>query len=72
MENGRVRSSISLMRTLPTGTYQPCKREDIGMHSLATVVGQTWGKLQEKYRECESILTILRGVYVTASSPKVF
>ena len=53
------------MRTLPTGTYQPCKREDIGMHSLATVVGQTWGQLQEKYRECESILTILRGVYVT-------
>ena len=31
------------MRTLPTGTYQPCKREDIGMQSLTTVVGQMWG-----------------------------
>ena len=30
------------MRTLPTGTYQPCKREDISIHSLTTVVGQIW------------------------------
>ena len=60
------------MRTLPTGTYQPRKWEDMGMHSLATVVGQIWGQIQEKYRECESILTILREVHVTASSPKVF
>ena len=34
---------ISLARTLPISTYQPCKRDGIGMHSLATVVGQSWG-----------------------------
>ena len=64
------------MRTLPTRTYQPCKWEGMGMHSLATVICQMWGKIQEKYRECGSILTILGGgggggVHVTASSPKV-
>ena len=59
------------MRTLPTRTYQPCKWEGMGMHSLATLVCQTWGLIQEKYTECGSILTILRGVNVTASSPKV-
>ena len=37
------------------------------MHSLATVICQMWGEIQEKYRECGSILTILRGVHVTAS-----
>ena len=66
-----VRSYISLVRTLPTRTYQPCKWEGMGMHSLATVICQMWRKIQEKYRECGSILTIRRGVYVTASSPKV-
>ena len=49
------------------------------------VIGKTWacivqpqqsvkygGKYRKIYRECGSILTILRGVHVTASSPKVF
>ena len=31
-----VRSYISLVRTLPTRTYQPCKWEGMGMQSLAT------------------------------------
>ena len=31
------------MRTLPTGTYPPGKRQDIGLQSLTTVVGQMWG-----------------------------
>ena len=35
------------MRTLPTGTYQPCKREDIGIHSLTTVVGQIGGNYRK-------------------------
>ena len=61
-----------LVRTLPTLTYQPCKWDGMGMHSLATGKSVKFGgKIQEKYRECWSILTILRGVNVTASSPNV-
>ena len=39
----RVRSYISLARTLLTLTYQPYKWEGMGMHSLATVICQMWG-----------------------------
>ena len=44
VENGyRVKSSISFVRTLHTRTYRPCKLEDMGMHTVATLVCQTWG-----------------------------
>ena len=39
-----VRWSIFSVHTLPTGTYQSCKWEGMDMHSLATLVGQTWVK----------------------------
>ena len=68
----RVKSSISFVRTLHTHTYRSCKWEDMGMHCLATVICQICGEIQEKYSECGSILTILRGVHVTASSPNGF
>ena len=37
----RVKSSISFVRTLHTGTYRPCNWEDMGMHTVATLVCQT-------------------------------
>ena len=39
----RVKSSISFVPTLHTRTYLPCKWEDMGMHTVATLVCQTWG-----------------------------
>ena len=57
----RVKSSISFVQTLHTRTYLPCKWEGMDMHTVATLVCQTWGEIQGKYRECGSILTILRG-----------
>ena len=42
VENGRVKSSISFVRTLHTRTYRPSNWEDMGMHTVATLVCQTW------------------------------
>ena len=39
----RVKSSISFVCTLHTRTYRPCNWEDMGMHTVATLVCQTWG-----------------------------
>ena len=39
----RVKSSISFVPTLHTRTYHPYKWEDMGMHTVATLVCQTWG-----------------------------
>ena len=38
---------MSLVRTLRTRTYQPCKWEGIGMHTVATLVCQIWGKYRK-------------------------
>ena len=39
----RDKSSISFVRTLHTRTHRPCNWEDMGMHTVATLVCQTWG-----------------------------
>ena len=45
----RVNSSISFVPTLHTRTYLPCKWEDMGMHTVATLVCHV--KLGGKYRK---------------------
>ena len=42
-----VKSSISFVPTLHSRTYLPCKWEDMGMHTVATLVCQTWGKYRK-------------------------
>ena len=39
----RDKSSISFVRTLHTRNQRPCNWEDMGMHTVATLVCQTWG-----------------------------
>ena len=39
----RDKNSISFVRTLRTRTHRPCSWEDMGMHTVATLVCQTWG-----------------------------
>ena len=43
----RVKSPISVVRTLHTRTYRPCHWEDMGMHTVTTLVCQTWGKYRK-------------------------